>query len=131
MDVIALEGNGARPSHLGGGWKQDGRMFTLNTVDRHCVCYPIENHPNDSRVGIANDGMVQTLSARCGTGGGNTPLVLILNTPSSNQCHCFRKSCKPIGLNGIGERWVEDDVTNTLNCYENSDAYTAEIIVEV
>ena len=37
--VIALEGNGSRPSHRGGGWREDGRMFTLNTVDRHSVCY--------------------------------------------------------------------------------------------
>ena len=37
--VIALEGNGARPSHRGGGFSEDGRMFTLNTVDRHSICY--------------------------------------------------------------------------------------------
>ena len=30
----------------------------------------IENHPADSRVRIAEDGIVQTLSSRMGTGGG-------------------------------------------------------------
>lgn len=35
----------------------------------------IENHPNDSRVKINEDGVVQTLSGRMGTGGGNTPMV--------------------------------------------------------
>ena len=39
--------------------------------------YAIENHPADSRVTIDTDGIVQTLSARCGTGGGNVPLVLM------------------------------------------------------
>ena len=35
----------------------------------------IENHPTDSRVKIASDGKVQTLTERMGTGGGNVPLV--------------------------------------------------------
>ena len=33
----------------------------------------LENHPNDSRVKIREDGKVQTLSSRMGTGGGNVP----------------------------------------------------------
>lgn len=37
---------------------------------------PIENHPNDSRAKICEDGVVQTLSGRMGTGGNNTPLVM-------------------------------------------------------
>jgi site-specific DNA-cytosine methylase len=36
----------------------------------------VENHPNDSRVKISEDGMVQTLSSRMGTGGGNVPMVM-------------------------------------------------------
>jgi len=36
----------------------------------------LENHPTDSRVKIAEDGKVQTLTSRMGTGGGNVPLVL-------------------------------------------------------
>lgn len=39
--------------------------------------YAIENHPNDSRVTIDPAGIVQTLSSRMGTGGNNTPFVLI------------------------------------------------------
>lgn len=35
----------------------------------------IDNHPTDSRVKIAEDGKVQTLTERMGTGGGNVPLV--------------------------------------------------------
>ena len=35
----------------------------------------IENHPTDSRVKISEDGKVQTLTERMGTGGGNVPLV--------------------------------------------------------
>ena len=35
----------------------------------------IESNPTDSRVKIADDGVVQTLTRRMGTGGNNTPLV--------------------------------------------------------
>ena len=35
----------------------------------------LDNHPTDSRVKIAEDGKVQTLTERMGTGGGNVPLV--------------------------------------------------------
>lgn len=36
----------------------------------------LENHPADSRVKISEDGKVQTLTSRCGTGGGNVPIVM-------------------------------------------------------
>ena len=80
MVVIALEGNGARPSHMGKGFSKDGRMYTLNTIEQHSVC--------------------------------------------------FRKSSKPKGKDGLVERWVADEVTNTLNCFEfSNDTRTPEIIM--
>ena len=39
--VIAMEGNGARPSHMGKGYSEDGKMYTLNTIEQHSVCYGI------------------------------------------------------------------------------------------
>lgn len=36
----------------------------------------IENHPADSRVNLSDDGIVQTLTSRMGTGGGNVPMVM-------------------------------------------------------
>ena len=45
-----------------------------------------------------------------------------------SDTHCFRKSSKP-GWRGQKERWVEDIITNTLNCFEfDSDVRTPEII---
>ncbi len=40
------------------------------------LIFVIQNHPNDSRVKIEEDGICQTLSGRMGTGGGNTPMIL-------------------------------------------------------
>lgn len=36
----------------------------------------LENHPNDSRIKIKEDGIFQTLSSRMGTGGNNVPMVM-------------------------------------------------------
>lgn len=36
----------------------------------------LEHHPMDSRISLADDGIVQTLNARMGTGGGNVPLLM-------------------------------------------------------
>ena len=52
----------------GGGW---------NLKCTNPVVYAIENHPNDSRVTIDPVGIVQTLASRMGTGGNNTPFVLV------------------------------------------------------
>ena len=49
------------------------------------TAYSVENHPNDSRVGINEDGVVQALTGRMGTGGGNVPMVLALDRASYNQ----------------------------------------------
>ena len=35
--TFVIEGNGARPSHQGDGYKESDIMYTLNTVDRHAV----------------------------------------------------------------------------------------------
>ncbi len=64
----------------------------------------IDNHPADSMVEIAKDGVCQTLSARMGTGGGNVPLVMETDMD------------KPIayGQSGYGD-YVENRVS-TLKC---------------
>lgn len=42
MVVIALEGNGARPSHMGNGYSESNTMYTLNTIEQHSVCYSVD-----------------------------------------------------------------------------------------
>lgn len=74
IPMVCIEGNGSRESHRGNGFVEFETMYTLNSTEHHAIC--IENHPSDSRVKIAEDGKVQTLSSRMGTGGGNVPLVM-------------------------------------------------------
>jgi len=49
------------------------------------VFLALENHPQDSRVKIAEDNVVQTLSIKMGTGGGNTPMIFALDRAAYNQ----------------------------------------------
>lgn len=40
--VIAIEGNGIRPSHKGNGYSNSDIMYTLNTIEQHSVCYTVD-----------------------------------------------------------------------------------------
>lgn len=75
---------GISRSAMKGGNRSNGGMPieeniqpTLVAQGTGAVAYAVENHPNDSRARIDPDGIVQTLSSRMGTGGNNTPFVLI------------------------------------------------------
>ena len=83
--IVCIEGNGSRPSHKGDGYKEGEVMYTLNSTENHAVA--IENHPTDGRVKISEDGKVQTLLSRMGTGGGNVPLVIEPYTSSKASYH--------------------------------------------
>ena len=54
--------------------KNGDPAYTLQTAHSHAVA--IENRPQDSRIKLSENGIVQTLDARMGMGGGNCPLVM-------------------------------------------------------
>ena len=88
--VYAFEGNGQRPAHHGSGFSE-GTMYTLNATEIHGVAYPVENHPQDSRIILGKqDGIVQTLARQMGAGGGNIPLILERNN-IYNTKHIIRR----------------------------------------
>jgi len=65
----------------------DDVTCTLRAEAHHPPCVldtiPLENHPNDGRIKIEEDGKVQTLSSRMGTGGNNVPLVMKIRSGCS------------------------------------------------
>ena len=64
-------------TRVGGHIWQDGKAPALRAdAGDNRPAVALEHHPNDSRVKISEDGIVQTLNARMGTGGGNVPLVM-------------------------------------------------------
>jgi len=67
----------------------------------------IENHPTDGRVKVSEDGKVQTLTSRMGTGGMNVPLVI--NSPKTLK---IRSGCEGGGKGAL----IQDDKSATLGC---------------
>lgn len=61
----------------------------------------LENHPTDSRVKLSEDGNVQTLTSRMGTGGNNVPLVMKI-----------RSGCEGGGKGAL----IQSDKSATLSC---------------
>jgi len=131
MAVVCLEGNGSRPSHKGDGYAESDTMYTLNSTEHHAVC--IENHPADSRVKVSEDGMVQTLSSRMGTGGGNVPLVMesINGEISGTLDASYYKGCGErqgverevvcVGNGQLAQARISDKV-GALNCMHDQQA---------
>ena len=73
----------------------------------------LEHHPADSRIGIAEDGIVQTLATRMGTGGGNVPIIMAPDGPvafgiSSDQSHAMLSDNPHAGI-------YEADTSRTLD----------------
>lgn len=64
-------------SRLGGhAWSGEPTGALRADMGDNQFAVAIENHPADSRVKLDESGVVQTLSGRMGTGGGNVPLVM-------------------------------------------------------
>ncbi|GHU35952.1 DNA methyltransferase [Clostridia bacterium] len=75
IDIRNATRDNDKNSRAGSGIGADGdSAYTITADNAHAVA--ISNHPADSRVEIDESGTVQTLTRRCGSGGGNTPLVM-------------------------------------------------------
>lgn len=101
-----------------GGHIYEGVSGTLrsNAGDNQMnVAYCVENHPADSRVRIKDDGIVQTLDARMGMGGGNVPLVMFSKVRRAQSKDDY-------------ETWKQSEVTNTLNTFDNGDVRATDIV---
>ena len=112
----------------------------------------LESHPIDSRIKIADDGTVQTLTSRMGTGGMNVPLVLkirsgcegggkgpLIQEDKSATLGCnndqtvfapFVKGTRP-HTPDEGQQWKPSDVANTLNTYDVGETRCNELAVKV
>lgn len=100
------------PQHKGGiqRWEETEVSDTLNVFDYGETRTPIlilENHPDDSRITISQGGVVQTLSSRMGTGGGNTPMAIQDRVVRRlTPLECERLQGFPDGWTDIGE-WTD------------------------
>ena len=91
---------------MGQGWTETQTNDTLNGFDQGESRTPtliLENHPQDSRVKVSEDGVVQTLPTRMGTGGGNVPMVM-KKEPSMIVRRLTPKECER--LQGFPDNWT-------------------------
>lgn len=64
MAVVAIEGNGARPSHRGRGYSDNEISFTLNTAEQHAVAQPVyHSSKNSFHTNFTTDRVSDTLVA--------------------------------------------------------------------
>ena len=63
MAVVAIEGNGTRPSHKGSGFSEDDVSFTLNATEQHGVAHPVYCTSKSSFHLTAEKDLVNTLVA--------------------------------------------------------------------
>lgn len=65
--VYCLEGNGARPSHLGNGYSDEKASYTLNTTEQHAVAYAMEGNTVDRNSGKNGKGYCEDVSPTLNT----------------------------------------------------------------
>ena len=138
--VYAVEGNTVdRDAKQNGCGYCESVCPSLNTQDKHAVCYPdvarslLARHDSspcadrgqnvvcygvDCRNVKIEREKTHTIQAKANGG------ISLNCTPSV----CYRKAAKPRSRSD-GEKWIEDTVTNTLNTFENSDIRTTEAVV--
>ena len=77
-ETIAIEGNGARPSHQGKGYSEDDVSFTLNATEQHGVAYGIDraafNQGANAQYGIAVEEEIEPTIVAKGPGAVSHPV---------------------------------------------------------
>ena len=115
------EGTGAAGREIGslvlcdqGGNRMDVLKEKTSTLraEAHHPPIVIENHPADSRIKVSKDGIVQTLSGRCGTGGNNVPLLLKI-----------RSGCEGGGKGAL----IQEDKSATLSCNNDQTLFEPKV----
>lgn len=106
--VVAIEGNGTRPSHKGSGYSEENVSYTLNATEQHGVAYGIDratyNMGQNALFGLAIEEEVEPTMVAKGPGAVAHPVY----TTSKNSYHTE----------------AEEDVANTLVATDYKDPPT-------
>ena len=118
MDAVGFRKT-CKPHSDGKGekWIEDDKGNTLNTFEFHSefrtpelICetvYPIDQHQQDARFKLLKEeDPVPTLNAHMGTGGNNTPMILIDKKPKRIIRKLTPNECAK--LQGFPEWWTDD-----------------------
>ena len=109
INPIFLQGNGIdrdiKNGCNGKGWREDA-SYTLNTIDRHAVCYSMDNERRRGCDEIIEQ--TPTITSRAGTGGNNIPVIKQRGTivRRLTPLECERLQGFPDGWTDIGD-WID------------------------
>lgn len=116
-DVLVFEPGSC--SRVGGHIWQDGKVPALRAQSGdNQPAIALENHPADSRVKIAEDGIVQTLNARMGTGGEMFP-SLCVRSPVLEHSNAGATDVYPAGNKLQGSTGCNNGGTKVMIVFEN------------
>lgn len=116
-DIVVFEPGSC--SRVGGHIWQDGKTPALRAQSGdNQPAIALENHPADSRVKIAEDGIVQTLNARMGTGGGMFP-SLCVRSPVLEHSNAGATDVYPAGNKLQGSTGCNNGGTKVMIMFEN------------
>ena len=91
-EAVAIEGNGARPSHQGKGYSDEKVSFTLNATEQHAVAYGIEratyNMGQNAQFGITVEAEVEPTMVAKGPGAVAHPVF----STSKNSYHTIAET---------------------------------------
>ncbi|WP_461246526.1 DNA cytosine methyltransferase [Treponema sp. R6D11] len=108
-------------SRTGNHYYEDGTTGTLRAnMGDNQFAVALENHPNDSRIKIIEDGKIQTLSSRMRTGGGNVPLLMTKDNKPDYTVITY-------GFKSFGQ-YKADDVSQTRKA--RNDPTTEDLILD-
>ena len=120
MIVIALEGNGVRPSHMGNGYSESDTMYTLNTIEQHSVCYRKTAHPrnNEEAQGYEPTELADTLNV-FDNAESRTPVIVLteLEKKRNSSPVCYQKTVGALCADDwrmINKQYVDQ---NKVVCY--------------
>lgn len=102
--VIAIEGNGSRPSHKGNGYSENDTMYTLNSVEQHGIAYATSD--GVEKAGTLDASYYKGIGVRNGR---ERTYVVTAETPY-NDAKGF-----PLGFRAENTRVYDDTATTVCN----------------
>lgn len=125
--IYSLEGNGSRPSHQGTGYSDEGKMFTLNTIEKHAVCYGISSYASNAMLSDnPHSGIYEAKTSRCLDLNGGNPachqggmIVVVDKTQIPAFCYDAR---------GNGDGVVAPTITGDHNGHISD--YTSVVVID-
>lgn len=100
MAVVAIEGNGSRPSHRGDGYSEENVSYTLNAVEQHGVAY------SSSKASFFTEAEKEMANTLVATDYKDPPLINDLNGPEYIVRRLTPTECAR--LQGFPDWWCSD-----------------------